>query len=143
FTWAGTWFGSFSDFSIDRIGPDAATSSQFWGYALNYKTTNVGGCQQQVGAGDEVLFAYDYFSKAHLLKLAAPATANAGEPFTVTVVDGQDGSPQPAASVGGATTGPDGRATLTFDQPGHYALKADRADSVRSNAAVVCVHRGH
>jgi hypothetical protein len=142
FTWDGTWF-SFGDFSIDRIGPDAKTSSEFWGYALNYTSSSVGGCQQQVVSGDEVLFGYDYFSKSALLKLSGPATAEADQPVTVTVVDGQNGSPAVGASVGGALTGPDGTAKLTFSSTGSQRLKAERADAVRSNALTVCVHRGN
>jgi hypothetical protein len=142
-TWAGTWFDGFDDFGIDRVGPDSSTSSAFWGYALNFTPTQVGGCQQKVVSGDDVLFAYDFFSKSHLLKLVAPATAEAGRPVTVTVTDGQDGSKVAGASVGGALTGADGTAQVTFSQPGTQRLKAERADSVRSNLALVCVHGGN
>jgi hypothetical protein len=142
FTWSGTWFDSFQDFGIDRIGPDANSSTAFWGYALNFKPTQVGGCQQRVAAGDEVLFGYDFFSKAHLLRLGGPATAEAGQPITVTVTDGQDGSPMAGASVGGQLTGADGTAQVSFAATGVQRLKAERADSLRSNALVVCVHRG-
>jgi hypothetical protein len=67
FSWDGTWFSGFEDFGIDRVGPDAVdfANNRFWGYALNFISTQVGGCQQQVQAGDEVLFGYDFFSKAH------------------------------------------------------------------------------
>jgi hypothetical protein len=142
FTWDGTWFDSFHDFGIDRIGPDANSSSQFWGYALNYQPSSVGGCQQEVASGDDVLFAYDFFSKSHLLKLTGPATAETGQPVIVKVVDGQDGSAMAGASVGGQLTGPDGTAQVTFADRGSQRLKAERADSVRSNALVVCVHQG-
>ena len=141
-TWDGTWFDGFEDFGIDRVGPDASTSTAFWGYALNFTPTQVGGCQQKVVAGDDVLFGYDFFSKAHLLKLAAPASAQTGDPVTVTVTDGQDGSAVAGASVGGAVTGADGKAQVTVSQAGSQRLKAERADSLRSNAAVVCVHSG-
>ncbi|MDX6696954.1 MAG: hypothetical protein QOE65_351 [Solirubrobacteraceae bacterium] len=142
FTWDGTWF-SFGDFGIDRIGPDASTSSEFWGYAYNWQSSNVGGCQQQVTNGDDVLFGYDYFSKTALLRLSGPAVAEADQPVTVTVVDGQSGSPAPGASVGGTLTGADGKATVTFPATGVQRLKADRADALRSNALAVCVHRGN
>ena len=142
FTWDGTWFDSLQDFAINRIGPDSNTSSEFWGYALNYKASSVGGCQQQVTSGDDVLFAYDFFSKAHLLKLTGPATAEVGQPITVKVVDGQDDSAIGGASVGGQLTGPDGTAQVTFSERGNQRLKAERADSVRSNALNVCVHQG-
>jgi hypothetical protein len=143
FTWDGNWadeFG-FEDFLIDRVGPDAAdpATSRFWGIALNFAATQVGGCQQQVQAGDEVLFAYDFFSKSHLLKLTGATTAAVGQPLTVAVTDGKDGSPIEGASVGTAVTDSAGQATLGFDSPGLKRLKAEKADSVRSNAFLVCV----
>lgn len=142
FTWDGTWF-AFGDFGVDRIGPDSNTGSEFWGYALNWQSSQVGGCQQQVANGDEVLFGFDYFSKTALLRLAGPATAEADQAVTVTVVDGQSGSPAAGASVGGTLTGADGSASVTFSSPGMYRLKAERGDAVRSNALAICVHRGN
>jgi hypothetical protein len=139
FTWSGTWFNGLNDFGIDRIGPDAATSSQFWGYALNYTSTSVGGCQQEVANGDQVLFGFDYFSKSHLLKLSGPATSPVGKPLTVHVVDGQDNSNIAGATVGGQTTDTGGDATLHPATPGVLRLKADKSDSIRSNALDVCV----
>jgi hypothetical protein len=143
FTWDGTWFDSLSDFGVDRIGPDANSSTQFWGYALNYIPSQIGGCQQRVETGDEVLFGYDFFSKTHLLKLAGPGKAAVGSPIVLTVSDGSDGSAIAGASVAGAPdsaiTGPDGSVGVTFDSAGLRLLKADRADSIRSNALRVCV----
>jgi hypothetical protein len=142
FTWDGTWF-SFGDFGIDRIGPDAndVANNKFWGYALNFVPSQVGGCQQQVHAGDQVLFAYDFFSKAHVLKLTGPAGAAPGQPFTVHVVDGQanPATPVAGASVGGATTDANGDATVTLTAVGDNVLKATKDDSVRSNALHVAV----
>jgi hypothetical protein len=145
FTWAGTWFNSFQDFAIDRIGPDSnggPPTFPSWGYALNFTPSQVGGCQQQVQGGDDVLFAYDFFSKVHLLKLVGPGAANVGEPVRVTVTDGQNGTPVAGASVDGQVTGADGSATFTFSTVGVHPLKAERADSVRSNTLGVCVHNG-
>jgi Domain of unknown function (DUF4430) len=113
-SWAGTWFDSFQDFSIDRVGGDAAdvASGRFWGLLLNGKQTDVGGCQQRVADGDEVLFAYDLFQKAHVLRLSTSTTSvQAGQPVALAVVDSETGSPVEAASVAMTTTGPDGRAT--------------------------------
>jgi hypothetical protein len=145
FTWAGTWFDNFNDFGIDRIGPDTnggPPTFPSWGYALNYTASQVGGCQQEVQSGDDVLFAYDFFSKVHLLKLIAPGSANTGQAVQVTVVDGQNGAPVAGAVVGGQVTGVDGGATLVFDTPGVHPIKADKSDSVRSNTVGVCVHNG-
>jgi hypothetical protein len=146
FTWAGTWFASLQDFSIDRIAADTnggPPTFPSWGYALNFTPSQVGGCQQQVQSGDDILFAYDFFSKVHLLKLAGPGGANVGEPVQVTVTDGQNGTPVAGASVGGQLTGADGSATFTFSTVGVHPLKAERADSVRSNTLGVCVHNGN
>ena len=138
YTWAGTWFPSFEDYLIDRIGPDPATSSEFWGQYVNSQASQVGGCQEIVRTGDEVLWAFDGFGKP-VLRLAGPTSGTTGQPVGVRVTDGQNGAPLAGASVGGALTGVDGRATLTFDDEGIYRLKATRADSVRSNGLVLCV----
>ncbi len=142
FTWDRTWFAGFEDFGVDRIGPDATdlVNFHFWGYALNLTATSIGGCQQQVGSGDDVLFGFDFFSKAHLLKLEGPGVALVGGQIAVKVTDGQDGSAVSGASVGGVNTGADGTATLSLNQSGTFRLKATRADSLRSNALDVCVH---
>jgi hypothetical protein len=139
FGWDADWFPSFEDFVIKRVVDEAATSSQFWGYSINYGFAQKGGCQLQVNQGDEVLWIFDAFSKTHVLKLSGPSSATTGAPVTVAVTDGGDGSPQAGASVGGAQTGSDGKATLSFAESGVYRLKAERADSVRSNALSLCV----
>jgi hypothetical protein len=139
FTWDGTWSEAFQDYLVTRVGQDSATMSQFWGYFLNYESPSKGGCQLTVKNGDEVLYAFDAFSKAHALKLTGPAAARIGEPVNVRVTDGRDGSPQAAANVSGSLTGADGVATLSFPERGIFRIKAERADSIRSNALVLCV----
>lgn len=139
YTWAGTWFQSFEDYQVDRVGPDSATSSEFWGQYVNSQASQVGGCQERVTTGDEALWAFDAFSKSHVLRLTGPSSGTTGRPFGVRVTDGANGAPLAGAAVGGRLTGADGRAALSFSQRGIYRLKATRADSVRSNALVVCV----
>jgi hypothetical protein len=138
-TWDADWFASFNDFIVNRVAGDSATSSQFWGFGVNFEFASVGGCQTRVHQGDEVLWIFDAFSKSHILKLTGPSAATTGAPVTVEVTDGGDGSPQAGASVSGAQTGSDGKATLSFAEAGVYRLKAERADSVRSNAVTLCV----
>ena len=143
FTWDATWSSGFDDFFINRIGPDTnggPPNFPSWGYARNYVPSQVGGCQEKVQAGDDVLFAR--FLKVHLLKLAGPASANTGQPVVVSVTDGQNGMAVAGASVAGQLTGADGKATVQFGSAGKQRLKAERADSVRSNALEVCVHNG-
>ena len=139
YTWDGQYFESFQDYLIRRIGPDSANERQFWGQFINSRPAQRGGCQEIVKSGDEVLWAFDAFSKAHVLRLAGPAAGHTGEPVAVTVTDGASGSPLPDARVGGALTGPDGVARLSFAEPGIYRLKAERSDSVRSNALSICI----
>ena len=141
FPWTGTWSPSFSDFLVDSIGPDAADNVNFryWGYALNFVPSQIGGCQQQVGNGDEVLFGYDFFSKTHLLRLAGPPRAAVGQAVQLAVTDGQTGAPLDGAAVGGALSDAAGHASVTVTGPGLVSLKAERADSLRSNAVKICV----
>jgi hypothetical protein len=121
------------------VAGEHQTSSQFWGYAVNFEFASVGGCQMKVNQGDEVLWIFDAFNKSHVLKLTGPGAATTGAPVTVQVTDGQDGPPQSGATVGGAQTGSDGKATLSFAEAGVYKLKAERSDSVRSNTLTLCV----
>jgi hypothetical protein len=137
-TWDADWFPSFSDFIITRVAAESATSSQFWGLIVNGKFSNSGGCQVKLNQGDEVVYAFDAFSKSAVLWLAGPGTATVGQPLNVTVTDTQSGSPAADASVQGSTTGADGVATVTFNEEGLYRLKAERPDAIRSNSLVVC-----
>lgn len=146
FTWDATWDSGYEDFFISRIGPDTNTGfpdyQPYWGYFLNWITTNIGGCQQQVAADDAVLFAYSSYGEP-LLQLSGPARAATGESFEVTAQQ-NDGNGNrtaaPGAAVEGQTTDAQGHAALSFDQPGVKHLKASRAGSVRSNAIDVCVY---
>jgi Domain of unknown function (DUF4430) len=139
FSWDGTHDTGFDDYLVSRIGPDSQTATQFWALLVNSEFSSVGGCQQRVKAGDEVLWAFDGFSKQHALHLSGPTSAHTGQPFTVRVTDGNDGSTLAGASVGGRVTGADGRATVELDAKGVHRLKAERADSIRSNALSICV----
>ena len=147
FTFAATWYSSQGDFFVTQLGPDAnggAPTYPSWGYAVNYQAGSAGGCELKLATGDQVLWAYDFFNKTHLLKLTGPAAANVGQPVTVTVTDGSTGTAMMGASVGGQTTDVQGHASITFSHTGTQSLKADHpADSVRSNRLDVCVHNGN
>jgi hypothetical protein len=146
FTWDASWDAGYQDFLINRIGPDTNTGGPayqpYWGYFQNWVATQVGGCQQQVAQGDDVLFAYGDYGQP-LLQLTAPARAATGESFQVTVQqnDGTGGrTSAPGATVQGETTDPSGNATISFTDPGVHSFKATRTGSIRSNAAGVCVY---
>jgi hypothetical protein len=157
------WFGNAAhsgepgDFFVTRVGPDAnggPPTFPSWGFAVNYTTANVGGCQIALSPGTEVLWAYNYFNLAHLLALSGPASVNAGTPFTVHVADGRTGESIAGASIGtfaagatsplagATTTDASGNATVRLPSPGSVELKATQPESVRSNALAVCVHAG-
>jgi hypothetical protein len=149
------WFTSLHDFEVTKVGTDVnggeAEGFPSWGYAVNFTTANVGGCQFQLAPGSEVLWAYNYFNLKHLLSLSGPATVTTGAPFTVHVTDGQTGEAISGAAigalVGGVTstsasspmTDTSGNATVTLSQVGTETLKATQSESVRSNGLAVNV----
>jgi hypothetical protein len=141
FDYDGYFQPGFDDFVITRIGPDNQTGTQSWSLLDNWRVTALGGCAVQPATGDEILWAYDATAKAHLLKLTGPRTAHLDEPYPVTVTDGATGEPIPDATVTATTadgtttvsTDATGTATFTPGRVGVARLKADRADSVRSN----------
>jgi len=135
-------YGNFGidDYFIERVADqqiDPMTS--FWSLWINHAFSDKGGCQKRVLAGQDVLWAGIPFSVSVPLKLEGPATGVVGQPLSVRVIDGQTGAPQAGATVGGATTGADGRAALTFAEKGIYRLKAEKPATIRSNTIVLCV----
>ena len=141
FAWEGKWTPSLNDFQITRIGSAGQTTTKFWGLVLNFQQLQVGGCQQQVATGDQVLFAFDLFSMRHILKLTGPTHATSGRKFKVKVVDGQDNKPVAGAKVGVARTNSKGVASTSFKGAGRAVLKATAPLSVRSNALIVQVKK--
>jgi hypothetical protein len=135
-------YGNFGydDFFLDRVADQPIDpNSEYWSLWINHSFSDKGGCQKRVFAGQDVLWAGIPFSVTVPLKLAGPGSAVTGQPVEVHVTDGSNGAPQGGASVGGATTGSDGRATLTFPDEGIYRLKAEKPGTIRSNTVVLCV----
>lgn len=137
---ARVFYDLYDDFAITRIGNTSQTSSKFWGLLKDYNMVQVGGCQEKVTHGDDLLFAFDAYSKAHFLKLqASKTTIQAGDSVTLTVTDGATGEPVEGATVGSVLTNTFGRATLSFQNLGAQVLKAERSDSIRSNGVLLTV----
>jgi hypothetical protein len=149
-----SWSSEYNDFLVSQVGADVeggAPAYEAWGYAVNYTTAAVGGCQFRLAPGSEVLWAYNYFNLGHLLNLTGPTSVEVGAPFKVKVSDGQTGEPVAGASIGedveGVTgtissstaTDANGEATVTLNQAGTVKLKATQAESVRSNGLSVSV----
>jgi hypothetical protein len=145
-----TFDSQFDDFFITAIGDSAETATQFWGLLLNYQFTPVGGCQQEVAVGDDVLWAFDAFNKSYFLELSvsSQATAVVGGHASFTVIDGTTGIPIAGAVVAvvgdtsgseTATTDASGVAVITFVSSGAKSFKASRDDSIRSDAIQITV----
>ena len=135
-------YGNFGidDYFLERVGDEQIDpNSEYWSLWINHGFSDKGGCQKRVLAGQDVLWAGIPFSVSIPLKLTGPDSAVTGQPVQVKVTDGSNGNPQGGATVGGATTGADGQATLTFPNEGIYRLKAEKPDTVRSNTVVLCV----
>ncbi|MCJ1309342.1 hypothetical protein MMC25_003001 [Agyrium rufum] len=140
FPFDGTYQAEFEDFFITSIGTSTNTDTMFWGLLVNYQFTPVGGCQFETKTNDQVLWAFDAFSKTYFLKVTpAAAEVKVGQKLVVTVSDGTTGTLIQGATIDGVLTNAAGQATLTFKKKGIYAYKAERSDSIRSNALVVAV----
>ncbi|MFJ3839642.1 DUF4430 domain-containing protein [Streptomyces sp. NPDC054904] len=61
FTWDGTWYASFDDFSVDTIKNVSGGGSAYWSISVNGAPTPVGGCQFKISAGDRVAFTWTSF----------------------------------------------------------------------------------
>jgi len=135
-------YGNFGidDYFIERVAEQVIDpNTGYWSLWVDFAFSDKGGCQKRVHAGEDVLWAGIPFSVEVPLKLESPTTALTGQPVTVRVTDGQKGIPQAGASVGGASTGVDGRTTLSFADKGIYRLKAEKPGTIRSNTIVLCV----
>lgn len=58
FTWDGTWYASFGDYSVDTIKNVSGGGSAYWNISVNGTPTPVGGCQFKLKAGDKVKFTW-------------------------------------------------------------------------------------
>jgi hypothetical protein len=135
-------YGNFGidDYFIERVADQQVDpNSEYWALFISHQFSDKGGCQKRVLAGQDVLWAGIPFSVSVPLKLTGPNAVTTGQPLQVQVTDGSNATPQAGATVGGTTTGADGRATLTFANEGIYRLKAEKPDTIRSNTVVLCV----
>ena len=135
-----TFSASLDDYLITSIDNSTQTTTQFWGLLLNYEFTTVGGCQQQVNAGDEILWAFDAFSMTDFLKLDGPTVATVNKPVTLTVTDGATGALIQGADVDGHLSDANGHVAVTFDKTGLQGVKAQKEGALRSNQLNIQVH---
>ncbi len=141
------------------IGGVEATDTSFWYLKSNHEEATVGADQLEVHDGDEILY---YLSPNNYpdpnpaeLELEAPARAQAGQPFSVTVLEHKcvtdpdtfvttcDTAPAAGVSVTGgdapATTGADGTAQLTVASRSEAELGATRGADIPSEVLQTCV----
>jgi hypothetical protein len=159
--WDGTYSSDYGTYGVERIMGETYTFNargDYWAFWVNGKAAAAGICAVELQEGDSVLFFVDQCFDAQPpdyacknapvrpLELTAPASAQTGSPVTLSVatLDGNGGSdPTAGARITGdgidATTGADGKATVTFPQSGQVALKAAKAGSVRSARETVTV----
>jgi hypothetical protein len=88
-TFDGQWYPGFNDYFIKRFGPDAEKGGKSWGIVVNNVFTNVGGCQYQLDAGDEVLMAFNAFEFRPILALFPAGYSGGSRPLTATATLGQ------------------------------------------------------
>ncbi|KAG5636794.1 hypothetical protein H0H81_006815 [Sphagnurus paluster] len=138
FVWDGKFYPQYEDYLVSNIAGVLQTESTYWGIYVNYRLAEVGGCQQQVKLDDEVLWAYGTFEQPPL-KLSGPNVARVGRPITLTVTNGVTGAPVAGALVDGETSDAVGKVSLTFSNGGVKAVKAKKANSIRSNGLVIVV----
>jgi hypothetical protein len=140
FTFDATWNEEYQDFFITRIANDRQTTTEFWLGWLDYQSLQVGGCQQKVTNGQDVLWAFGVTQNMRLLKLSPLiGIARVGTPYRLTVINGATGDPIEGATVDGVRTNSAGVAEITFESPGLRKLKAEAADCLRSNIIRVLV----
>lgn len=154
----GDWDGSSFSFglTVERIlstDLGAFGAPTFWNFDVDNSAQQVGICDVDPAAGDEILF-YEACASASAtacftgtpLGLTAPATATVGEPFTVSVVEFDDSrDPAPSAPAASATiagggqsaeTAANGTARFAFEQAGPVTLVATKGRQVRDSATV-------
>lgn len=124
------------------IGESKATSKLSWYLKVNHRAAQRGGEQTKVHAGDEVLWALEPYPYPEELALSAPAVAEAGKPFTVSVFSyDEKGKKKPVAGVtvtgAVAPTDAEGHAAVVLAEPAR--LIARDGKDIPSNQVAVCL----
>jgi hypothetical protein len=88
-TFDGQWYPGYDDYFIKRFGLDAERGGKSWGIIVNNTFTDVGGCQYQLDAGDEVLWAFNAFNFRPFLALFPAGYTGGSRPLTATATLGR------------------------------------------------------
>ncbi len=156
--WGGPWDASYSQYEVYAIEGEehAFGSGYYWELWVNHAASEVGACEAEPEAGQEVLFSPCSETATECpnpLGVEVPTAANIGEAVNVIVKQYNskgEASPAVGATVAGggvsATTDAGGHATLTFGAPGEYSLHVTGSSSVSPSIrteANICVHNGN
>jgi hypothetical protein len=149
-TFDGQWYPGYNDYFITRWGPDQEAGGMSWGILVNNVFTDVGGCQYELSAGDEALWAYNAFGHkpflallpvtAHYTSGARPLTATAelGKPFEVEVLnysdDEEDDPPAVPERTGSAPVQGADVSPVTTSAKGFETVQAASPQTVTTNA---------
>ena len=164
--WDGPWSDAFQYGLVTIKGvsypfdPPSSYTGKYWSIYLNGYAAPSGICGFNLQPADSLVVAAINDSDPNgLLNLSGvPLTAAPGSPVTVTVnrsattysppdflpVNSEEPAKDATVQAGGtsATTGADGKATLTLTQRGPVAIRATKAGEVRSATESICVTDG-
>ncbi|HMM49596.1 MAG TPA: hypothetical protein PKE32_08315, partial [Miltoncostaeaceae bacterium] len=141
-----TYYPSFGDFFINRIGPNTLSGAGWWQYRVNYVAPPVGAMQRTLVGGDSVV----WFASTGMGTGLLEATPNGdriarGQSFTVRVnAHAANGTASPAAGASvtygqaQGTTDAAGNVTFIAQGNGVQGVRAERAGDVRSATRGVC-----
>ncbi|MGH2853309.1 MAG: prenyltransferase/squalene oxidase repeat-containing protein [Solirubrobacteraceae bacterium] len=149
-TFDGQWYPGYNDYFITRWGPDLQAGGMSWGVLVNNVFTDVGGCQYELSAGDEGLWAYNAFGGKPYLALFAvdasytsgtrplTATAELGKPFEVEVVnysdDKEDNPPASPERTGSAPFAGADVSPVKTSAKGFEKVEVESPRTVKTNA---------
>jgi hypothetical protein len=154
-TFDGQWYNGYEDYFITRWGPDKQNEAkaEYWGILVNNVFTNVGGCQYELGAGNEVLWVYNAFASRPFLALFAvndnyyysssgtrplTATAELDKPFEVEVLDyadQQEDKPPVNPERAGTSPLPDADVSpVDTNDKGFEKIETDSPETVTTNS---------
>ena len=157
--WEGPWNDEFKQYEIYSIEGEShvfeagAPANYYWSFWLDEKEATTGACEAELQPGDRLLFFPACYGEACPppslpLGIEAPASADVGEPVSVTVkkyAASGAASPVEGATVtggaAGASTESKGHATITFSQSGEATVRVTAPEAVRTEADI-CVHDG-
>lgn len=142
--WSGTWNSQFNEYFINSILGEKPPGHDFWDIFVDNKPAQLGACDLNLHAGEQVLFA-DESGKVNPASLTAPHTAMVGKPFRVKLVGyNAKGAAKPLAGVlitgnGGiipVKTDRQGNANVIAPSVGKVVLRAGPKGYVRTEAVV-------